>query len=394
MERSGRLLQKDISPIKESETFVIFDEPCCRGTDLKLRSDAIGLLTLAPKLCKDKIMQAAGRLQKLGRNQRLVIAGGPNVFSKLPGSTTSSGGLSRGQKDRFEATVSQVLSWSTKNTVEVTSEGLLNWANQGLFFSSTFGKDPKFCITEEVIKLEDMYGKSFTEETVSKHTDGAHQYHMNRTGGQRALHSSVKEMVDLILEQVGIYGRDFTNFTRGCDEECERELELDNDQEEELENEVPLMQPMSEKPWPFTTALTCRNPLDLPPVVGVKWLGEFVEKFVEPNTLANIKWSKKIYLTNNFAHTVVCQNVIGRSALNSFLRVVNFVLYFLDGSFLLLCKFEGNSLLKLLWDCPAAAPSAFCALTPASFPPVTTSQSPPPAADFFGQLYNRRREQR
>jgi hypothetical protein len=207
LERSGRLLQKDISPIKESETFVIFDEPRCRGTDLKLRSDAIGLLTLAPKLCKDKIMQAAGRLQKLGGNQRLVIAGGPDVFSKLPGSTTSSGGLSRGQKDRFEATVSQVLSWSMKNTVEVTSEGLLNWANQGLFFSSTFGKDPKFCITEEVIKLEDMYGKSFAEETVSKHTDGAHQYHMNRTGGQRALHSSVKGMVDLILEQVSIYGR-------------------------------------------------------------------------------------------------------------------------------------------------------------------------------------------
>ena len=93
----------------------------------------------------------------------------------------------------------------------------------------------------------------------------------------------------LKIERVGIYGRDFTNSTRGCDEECERELELNNDQEEELKNEVPLMQPMSEKPWPFTTALTCRNPLDLPPVVGVKWLGEFVEKFVEPNTLANIK---------------------------------------------------------------------------------------------------------
>ena len=59
-------------------------------------------------------MQAAGRLQKLGRNQRLVIVGGPDVFSKLPGSTTSSGGLSRRQKDCFEATVSQVLSWSMK----------------------------------------------------------------------------------------------------------------------------------------------------------------------------------------------------------------------------------------------------------------------------------------
>ena len=43
LERTGRLLQKDISPVKESKTFAIFDEPRCRGTDLKLRSDAIAL---------------------------------------------------------------------------------------------------------------------------------------------------------------------------------------------------------------------------------------------------------------------------------------------------------------------------------------------------------------
>jgi hypothetical protein len=115
LERSGRLLQKDISPIKESETFAIFDEPRCRGTDLKLRSDTIALLTLAPKLCKDKLMQAAGRLRKLGRNQKLIIAGGPDVFSKL---------------NDF-ATVSHVLAWTMKNTVEATSAGLFNWANQG-----------------------------------------------------------------------------------------------------------------------------------------------------------------------------------------------------------------------------------------------------------------------
>jgi hypothetical protein len=89
LERIGKLLQKDISPVRKSETFAIFDEPRCRGTDLKLRSDTIALLTIAPKLCKDKLMQAAGRLQKLGRNQKLVIAGGFEVFSKLKISNNS-----------------------------------------------------------------------------------------------------------------------------------------------------------------------------------------------------------------------------------------------------------------------------------------------------------------
>ena len=127
LERTGRLLQKDISPVKESEAFAIFDEPRCRGTDLKLRSDAIALLTLAPKLCKDKLMQAAGRLRKLGRDQKLVIAGGSDVFSKLKDLQRS---VNNSNND-FVATVPQVLSWTMKNTVEATSAGLSNWANQG-----------------------------------------------------------------------------------------------------------------------------------------------------------------------------------------------------------------------------------------------------------------------
>jgi hypothetical protein len=100
LERTGRLLQKDISPVKESKTFAIFDEPRCRGTDLKLRSDAVALLTLAPKLCKDKLMQAAGSFQNKGS---------PKECQQLL----------------------QVISWTMKNTVEATSAGLSNWANQG-----------------------------------------------------------------------------------------------------------------------------------------------------------------------------------------------------------------------------------------------------------------------
>ena len=80
LERSGRRLLKDISPITEKDAFAIFDEPRCRGTDLKLRADAVALLTLAPNICKDKLMQSAGRLRKLGRNQKLVMAGGSDVF--------------------------------------------------------------------------------------------------------------------------------------------------------------------------------------------------------------------------------------------------------------------------------------------------------------------------
>jgi hypothetical protein len=130
LERSGRLLQKDISPVKVSETFAIFDEPRCRGTDLKLSPDAIALLTLAPKLYKDKLVQAAGRLRKLGRNQKLVIAGGTSVFPKIKDLGDYVSSQSCGPEQHFDATVVQVLSWAMKNTVETTSAGLSTWSDQ------------------------------------------------------------------------------------------------------------------------------------------------------------------------------------------------------------------------------------------------------------------------
>jgi len=355
LERSGRLLPKDISPITEEKAFVIFDEPRCRGTDLKLRPKAIALLTLAPKLCKDKLMQAAGRLRKLGRDQKLIMVGGADVFSKLNGLTRSHDNsssisthiLNLGKTLGFQATATNILSWAMKNTVESTAAGLPTWANHGLFFASTFDKNPQLSITEEVLKLEDMYGKSFTEQTVVKTTCNTRAYHMNRTGGEDALHNSVKGIVNSIHNRVDEYGSDFTFPASGCDEECERELELEIEEEEEIEVEVPLMDPVQEEKWEFTKALQCQSPRDLP--TGIIALPAFIEKFTTPASLAEIKWSKEIYCTDNFARTVVSRTDKFMSALNRSLRVVNFVLCFPDGSFLLLSEFEANALVGLFW---------------------------------------------
>lgn len=61
--------------IPDHQTFVIFDEARTRGADLNLDSDVVAALSLGPELTKDKFMQAAGRLRKLGRNQSLIILG-------------------------------------------------------------------------------------------------------------------------------------------------------------------------------------------------------------------------------------------------------------------------------------------------------------------------------
>ena len=52
---------------------MIFDEYRTRGADFKMNSDITGVITLGPNLTKDSLMQAAGRLRKIGRNQKIVI---------------------------------------------------------------------------------------------------------------------------------------------------------------------------------------------------------------------------------------------------------------------------------------------------------------------------------
>ena len=46
LDLSGRRLPRRMSPLREAEMVTLFDEARCRGADLQLRADAIGLLTL------------------------------------------------------------------------------------------------------------------------------------------------------------------------------------------------------------------------------------------------------------------------------------------------------------------------------------------------------------
>ena len=73
--------------IPDHETFVIFDEARTRGADLKMKENVVAAISLGPKMTKDKLMQAAGRLRKLGRDQKLIIMATDEIFLSLPSFT-------------------------------------------------------------------------------------------------------------------------------------------------------------------------------------------------------------------------------------------------------------------------------------------------------------------
>ncbi len=146
---------KSMSSIRESDSFVIFDEARSRGSDMKLRADACAALTLGPRLCKDKLMQGAGRLRQLGLGRQTLQMFCPNEIrisiDGLKGNSSSSSSSS-------VITTEDVLQWVMHNTKVATLTGLAEWATHGLFYASTMAlvfDDAK--ITEEVYLLSDLY---------------------------------------------------------------------------------------------------------------------------------------------------------------------------------------------------------------------------------------------
>ena len=138
MDRRGCIRPRHSSPIAEHQTFVIFDDARCRGADLKLRLDAVGLLTLGPDMCKDKLMQAAGQLRQLGQGQGLHFAASADVVAKI----CACNGLRDLAGAAAGGTPRAVLRWVMDNMVDATLHGVAHWASQGLHFTSTWVRLP------------------------------------------------------------------------------------------------------------------------------------------------------------------------------------------------------------------------------------------------------------
>ncbi len=70
----GREWPKHCSPLHERDCFVIFDEMRCRGTDMKLKTNAKAVRSLGRNMCEDKLMQAAGRYGRICSLARTSVA--------------------------------------------------------------------------------------------------------------------------------------------------------------------------------------------------------------------------------------------------------------------------------------------------------------------------------
>ncbi|KXZ49831.1 hypothetical protein GPECTOR_19g282 [Gonium pectorale] len=352
LDRSGRLLRRGASPIAERDTFAIFDEARCRGADLQLRLDTVGLLTLGPGACKDKVMQAAGRLRQLGRGQRLRFAATPDVTAKI---AARSANQQRRQQQPLEPTARCVLRWVMANTVEATLRGVTQWAAHGLHFAATKGV-PERVLQDEILDLDSLYGGSRAElplDQVVRSRVRAAQHRCEGGEGGEGGGAGLAPAMRQLMEEIGARGVEngsgFVVLAGGGaaeDEECERELEEEEEEEEEQEKQVPRASPRPERDWAFTTALAAASPEALDPGAGVVSLPHAALQ-LQPCSLGGMAWSPQVYCTANFLYAT--SGVPAGAALNEYLRPVDALLLYPSGQVLLLSEREADRLLALVW---------------------------------------------
>ncbi|KAG2441635.1 hypothetical protein HXX76_003254 [Chlamydomonas incerta] len=381
LEPSGRCLPRASSPLQEHETFVLYDEARCRGADLKLQRSAVGLLTLGPRVCKDKLMQAAGRLRQLGRSQALHFAATADIAARVIAYGTESGaaGGAAGAAASNPSTA-DVLAWAMGNTVDANLHGVAQWAAQGLHFATTIGAPAKRSVQPEVLCLFDLYSSSRAPRPVGEVVAAAALQARLRcganpgsgaagaAGGAAAggsvgggLKASATEEMDQLERLAACYGEGHSvRAGSGVDDECERELELEQEEEQELERQAPKQTPAAETDWlSYAGACTATSVAQLQAGAARGMLQPLRDAVTRLDSedpaqpMEAVPWSDKVYVSRNYLHSIA--DLPPDQPLNEYLRPVGWLLVLMRGGVVLLSEREADQLLAAAWRAGGAA---------------------------------------
>ncbi|KAI9910353.1 hypothetical protein PsorP6_010208 [Peronosclerospora sorghi] len=313
----------------EKETFVIFDEARSRGSDMKLLPDAAAVLTLGPKLTKDKLMQGAGRMRQLGCNQTLWIASFDEVAQSVLQTCS-----------KRELSVVDVLNWVMDNTKAEAVRGLLEWADNGIHFRKTqLHRDKE--VVDDDWSLETLYQEKMHADKIAQVIKSKAQFHFK---------DAADRLVDKICHRGLVYGLDDEVCVTSHTDECERELQVEEEMEQEEETEAVTCLPAEEKTWEYSKILAAKCAQDLFGVVEVLDMRSFIYQNVAPKELARMAWIKsRLFATENFCATVKTPPT-GFNGMNTFLRVIDVALMFTNGQVLLVSECEADHILELLWS--------------------------------------------
>jgi hypothetical protein len=352
------------SPVQERDAFVLFDQHQCRGADKKLRQDAMGMLSLGPSLCKDALMQAAGRMRQLGRGQCfefvLPVAVAADVARVCQLATNPPMTLAM-WSDLIRP--AHLLPWVMANTTEATAAALPLWAEQGLHFVQAklhrAAHHDDALVGEERLTVKALYDCARRGVTVA---EAVQSQVACMAGGQQHATSSqetIAVVADAIAKRAREYGSDVKGTLSTTDEECERELERFQEEEQEQEVEETENSPATDEVWDLARAWTASSP---------QQIADRVEPFVDmlrrvdPDWMA-MGWKTACVNPTNGQPRVYCTTNFGRPLANgSSQRYADpthmhtadaYLLWPRTGEVLLLSPMETDAALRAYWDLQA-----------------------------------------
>ncbi|KAI9096946.1 hypothetical protein DFS34DRAFT_621986 [Phlyctochytrium arcticum] len=323
LDRSTKqVMSRERSPIRDDAAFILFDDARTRGADMKMQYNAVALLTLGPKMTKDRLMQGAGRLRMLGRQQKLVVVATTDIAQNVCSITGAS-----------TMQIRDVLQWVMSTTELANKAGLYQWVQQGFTFCTNEGVP-----IDEDWSLETNYESPVQKISVAEHV-------ANRVGMS----------ADLMFVKVAArgveLGRDVLISSSAWDQMCERELQVERENEAEVAREVPCVKALPEKTWDYSAILQATSVQDLEPFVKFEHIAQSIKRMLVPADLAKVGWQRtNVFATLNFLTTV--EIGVGFSA-NDFIRLIDMVLLIQNEEeqwdLLLLSDKEADAILEIFW---------------------------------------------
>ncbi|GFH47532.1 hypothetical protein CTEN210_04007 [Chaetoceros tenuissimus] len=332
LEKSGRCVPKFQSSFEEKDTFVIFDEPRCRGVDMKLRPDAVAALTIGQDLTKDKFMQAAGRMRKLHDSQSLEIVLEKRLHNEMKGQNVRK--VSEG--------ITMLLEWIIQNTVHSVVKGLPIWSEHGIFYETS--KKAVHSVLDDKSDLRSFYGKPVKKDDLSNSASLSKKYHFERTGKVATRKALLN--INPILDRCEKLGEGYNTIITATDEECERELQREVEVEEEEEVEISKQHPFSEKDWDYMKIFSCNDVSELS--IEVVPYGKMLEENLSIGSeIRAIKWPTNLHCTTNFTKTILVND---GSPVDNYLRIPDCFVQFPSNEVLLLSDREGAKICDIFLD--------------------------------------------
>ncbi|KAJ7132331.1 hypothetical protein C8R44DRAFT_611840 [Mycena epipterygia] len=324
--RDGRIQPLASSLYKKQleKTLVYLDEAHTRGTDFKFPANSRAVVTLGPRLTKDKLVQVGCmRMRRLGKDHSVLFFASAEIRSKIVAAT-------RTRPDEIDS--QHVLLWTIQETCsQIRHNGSL-WANQGLNFDTRqralneHRARPSYTSLVAALQeresrtLEELYGVKSRFESENDVEPSQLQIEIRQK-----------------CQELGIIPSD-----SALSEEQERELAHEKEDEREVER-VPGAEPLDH----------CDDP-SLHAFISTGVVGRFTNFVSLEDCLANTSWislfpqgkvfrSKDLRATADFRDTISVSRYDSAGSMDHYLRPVQWILSTSKSDLLLLISpFQAN----------------------------------------------------